>query len=113
VSEPFVGWEQQERERNTGYPEVQDDAVREAQFRAAWTQGWDLHTHACGDLAMQQTVRLYKKLLDEIDQQKPAQRPRWSVVHAYLPMEPGTSVLADMAKYRIVATPSPVFNWQQ
>jgi predicted amidohydrolase YtcJ len=113
VSEPFAGWEEQEGESNHGYPEVADDTVREQQYRAALANGWDLHTHACGDVAMQQTVRIYKKLIDEIHQQRPGADLRWSVIHAYLPIEPKTAVLADMAKYRIVATPSPVFNWQQ
>jgi hypothetical protein len=113
VSEPFARWQELEKQENHGEPEVSDYALRERQFRAAADLGWDLHTHACGDLAMQQTVKLYMKLMDEIHRTRPDADLRWSVIHAYLPMEPTTSVLADMAKYHILAVPNPVFNWQQ
>src|SRR5262249_12320292 len=113
VSEPFARWQELEGTENHGEPEVQDYAGREAQYRAVADMGWDLHTHACGDLAMQETVKLYMKLMDEIRQKRPNADLRWSVIHAYLPMEPKTSVLADMAKYHIIAVPNPVFNWQQ
>ncbi len=113
VSEPFAHWQEFEGKENRGEPEVEYDTARESQYRVVANLGWDLHTHACGDLAMQQTVRLYKKLLDEIREREPQADRRWSVIHAYLPIEPKTSMLADMAKYRIVAVPSPVFNWQQ
>lgn len=113
VSQPFARWQELEGKENQGEPEVDDDVVREAQYRAAADLGWDLHTHSCGDLAMQQTVKLYIKLMNEIHQKRPQADLRWSVIHAYLPMEPTTSVLADMAKYHIIAVPNPVFNWQQ
>jgi predicted amidohydrolase YtcJ len=113
VSEPFAKWEQLEGVKNFGEPEVEDHAKREQQYRVVADLGWDLHTHACGDLAMRQTVTLYAKLMDEIHQRRPNADLRWSVVHAYLPIEPGGSLLADMVKYRIAAVPSPVFNWQQ
>jgi predicted amidohydrolase YtcJ len=58
-------------------------------------------------------VKLYTKIMDEIHRTRPNADLRWSVIHAYLPMEPDTSVLADMAKYHILAVPNPVFNWQQ
>jgi predicted amidohydrolase YtcJ len=54
------------------------------------------------------------KLLDELKAKHPdAPRPRWSVIHAYLPIEPKTRVLEDMARYGIAAATNPVFNWQQ
>lgn len=113
ISEPFARWQDLEHKENFGEPEVPDNAVREAQYRAVADLGWDLHTHAAGDVAMRQTVSLYMKLLDEIHAKRPSADLRWSVIHAYLPIEAKTSVLADMAKYHIVAVPNPVFNWQQ
>lgn len=113
VSEPFANWQELEGTENHGYPFVEDDELREEQFRAALEYGWDLHTHSCGDLAMRQTVSVYMNLMDEIRQERPNADLRWSVIHAYLPMEPGTSVLEDMARYGVIAAPNPVFNWQQ
>ena len=113
VSASFVNWQRLEGKENHGNPTMPDYAFREQQYRAAMDLGWDLHTHATGDLAMQETVKLYMKLMDEIHQKRPAADLRWSVIHAYLPMEPGTSVLAEMAKYHIIAVPNPVFQWQQ
>jgi predicted amidohydrolase YtcJ len=113
LSEPFAQWQEWEGEENFGNPVVADNALREAQYRAALAHGWDLHTHTCGDQAMRQTVDLYMKLMDEIHLDRPEADLRWSVIHAYLPIEPKTSVLADMARYGIIAVPNPVFNWQQ
>ncbi|MGH9347092.1 MAG: amidohydrolase [Vicinamibacterales bacterium] len=113
VSEPFARWKEIEGVENRGEPEVASDAERERQYRAVTDLGWDLHTHSCGDVAMRQTVSLYAKLLDEIRARRPGADVRWSVIHAYLPTEPATAVLAEMARHRIIAVPSPVFNWQQ
>ncbi|MBM3789607.1 MAG: amidohydrolase family protein, partial [Acidobacteria bacterium] len=113
LSEPFADSMELEKEPNLGNPVVEDSAVREAQYRAALEYGWDLHTHACGDQAMRQTVDLYKKLIDEIRSTRPEADLRWSIIHAYLPMEPKTSVLQEMAQYRIIASSNPVFNWQE
>lgn len=113
VSEPFASWQELEHQENFGEPEVDDNAKREQQFRAVAEMGWDLHTHACGDVAMRQTVSLYMKLMDEIHQQRPNADLRWSVIHAYLPIEPKAPILADMVKYHIIAVPNPIFNWQQ
>jgi hypothetical protein len=90
-----------------------DASVREAQFRAAIDNGWDLHTHSCGDAAMRQTMDLYRKLLDELRSKGPGRERRWSIIHAYFPIEPKTRVLDDMARYRVIASVNPVFNWQQ
>jgi predicted amidohydrolase YtcJ len=63
---------------------------------------------------MRQTVTLYMKFLDEFKASHPGQPlPRWSVIHAYMPIEPKTNVLPDMVKYGIIAVTNPVFNWQQ
>ena len=114
MSEPFHMWDEIEGERNLGNPVVASYPEREAQYRAIRSHGWDLHTHSCGDQAMRQTVDLYMKLLDEM-QAESGELPdlRWSVIHAYFPIEPETRVLDDMARYGIVASTNPVFNWQQ
>ena len=114
MSEPFHMWDELEGERNFGNPVVESYPEREAQYRAIRSHGWDLHTHSCGDLSMRQTVDLYAKLLDEMREESGAIPDlRWSVIHAYFPIEPKTRVLDDMARYGIVAATNPVFNWQQ
>lgn len=112
VSEPFEDWEEKEGKPYFGLPIMQDDAIREKQFRAAIERGWDLNTHNTGDRSMRQSVSLYMKLLDEIHAKKPDADLRWSIIHAYMPIEPKTMVLPDMAKYKIIASPNPVFIWQ-
>jgi predicted amidohydrolase YtcJ len=112
VSEPFEDWEEKEGKPYFGLPVMQDDAIREKQFRAAVDRGWDLNTHNTGDRAMRQSVNLYMKLMDEIRARRPDADLRWSIIHAFLPIEPKTMVLPDMAKYKIIAVPNPVFLWQ-
>jgi predicted amidohydrolase YtcJ len=51
-------------------------------------------------------------LIDEIRAGRPDADLRWSIIHAYFPLEPKTRVLDDMARYGIVAATNPVFNWQ-
>ena len=112
LSESFAHWEEQEGEEYFGLPVMPDDAVRERQFRAAVDRGWDLHTHNTGDRAMRQTVDLYMKLIDEIRAERADADLRWSIIHAYMPIEPQTMVLPDMVEYGIIASPNPVFIWQ-
>ena len=113
VSESFDRWREFEGAENTGYPVVRDNEVREAQYRAALAHGWDLHTHAAGDVAMRQAVDLYMKLMDEIRAERPDADLRWSLIHTYLPIEPATRVVDDMARYGIIAASNPVFQWQE
>jgi predicted amidohydrolase YtcJ len=114
LSESFSQWEEFEGEPNLGIPVQSDNEIREAQFRvAALEYGWDLHTHTCGDVAMRQTVDLYKELMDEIRSMRPEADLRWSLIHAYLPIEAETRVLEEMAEYGIIASVNPVFNWQE
>ncbi len=114
LSESFNRWEEFEGEPNLGIPVQADNDAREAQFRvAALEYGWDLHTHTCGDMAMRQTVDLYMELMDEIHAERPEADLRWSLIHAYLPLEAETRVLEDMAEYGIIASVNPVFNWQE
>jgi len=113
VSESFDRWEEFEGELNFGNPVVRDDDLREAQYRAALESGWDLHTHAAGDVAMRQAVDLYAGLMDEIREEDPDADLRWSLIHAYLPLEPETRVVEDMAARGIIASLNPVFQWQE
>jgi predicted amidohydrolase YtcJ len=112
LSEPFEDWEEKEGKPYFGLPVMQDDKVRENQFRAALARGWDLQTHNTGDRSMRQTVDLYMKLMDEIRATRPDADLRWSIIHAYMPIEPKTNVAPDMGKYKIIASPNPVFIWQ-
>jgi predicted amidohydrolase YtcJ len=45
--------------------------------------------------------------LDEIKKENPDADARWSVIHCYLPDEPKTSVLQEMADYGIIAAINP------
>jgi predicted amidohydrolase YtcJ len=82
-------------------------AYRLAQFQVLADHGWEIHTHACGDVAIRQTMDVYKILMDEIKQEYPDADPRWSIIHAYLPDEPGTSVIEEMARYGVIAAINP------
>lgn len=113
LSEPFARSMELEGKPNLGNPVVEDNGLREAQYRAALAYGWELHTHACGDQAMRQTMDQYARLIDEIHATRPKADLRWSIIHAYLPLEEKTRVLADMARYGVIACVNPVFNWQE
>ncbi len=112
VSEPFEDWENIEGAPNHGYRWVEDD-VREAQLRPTVERGWEPHVHSTGDLGMKQTVDVFAKLMDSIRAEDPDADLRWSVVHAYLPMEEETDLLAKMAEYGIVAAVNPSFIYHQ
>jgi len=92
---------------------VTDHDHRAAQYRAATERGWQLHTHAAGDVAMRQAVDLYRTLMAEVRATEPDADLRWSLIHAYFPIEPDTRVLEDMAELGIIAAVNPVFQWQE
>jgi predicted amidohydrolase YtcJ len=50
---------------------------------------------------------VYEVLLDELRQAEPDVDRRWSIIHNYLPDEPGTSVIQEMAQYGVVAAINP------
>jgi predicted amidohydrolase YtcJ len=52
-------------------------------------------------------VDAYKTLMDELRAVDPDADLRWSVIHNYLPDEPGTSVMDEMAEYGIIAAINP------
>jgi predicted amidohydrolase YtcJ len=113
VSESFDRWREFEGEPNHGYPVITDNAVRRAQYGAALDRGWQLHTHAAGDRAMRQAVDLYRELMAGVRRTSPDADLRWSLIHAYFPIEPATRVLEDMAALGIIAAANPVFQWQE
>lgn len=83
------------------------DDRRMAQFQVLADYGWEIHTHACGDAAIRQTMDVYKTLMTRIRATRPDADLRWSIIHDYLPDEPGTSVIADMARYKVIAAINP------
>ena len=91
------------------YGAFQDPVVdyRLEQFRVLSDYGWEIHTHACGDAAIRQTMDVYQILMDEIRKENPEADLRWSIIHAYLPDEPGTSVIQEMADYGVIAAINP------
>lgn len=84
-----------------------DFEYRLRQFRVLSDFGWEIHTHACGDNAIRQTTDVYKILMDTIKKDNPDADLRWSIIHCYLPDEPSTSVVKDMAEYGIIAAINP------
>jgi predicted amidohydrolase YtcJ len=93
--------------KNFGAFRDPDFEYRLKQFRPLADYGWEIHTHACGDAAIRQTVDAYKILMDEIRTQNRDADLRWSVIHCYLPDEPETSVIREMASYGIIAAINP------
>jgi predicted amidohydrolase YtcJ len=112
VAQPFEHWEDLEGSPNHGYHWVEAD-VREAQMRKTVDRGWEPHVHATGDLGMKQTVDVFAKLMDSIRAVDPDRDMRWSVIHAYLPMEEDTPLLATMAEKGIIALLNPSFIYHQ
>ena len=90
-----------------------DDAHRLRQFEALMERGWELHTHATGDAAIRQTVDAYKILMDRIRADDPDRDVRWSLIHNYMPDEPATSVIDEMAEYGIIAAINPANLWYE
>jgi predicted amidohydrolase YtcJ len=108
LSEPFVPIPQDPLgEENFGTFRDPDFDYRLAQFEPLAEYGWEIHTHACGDAAIRQTMDVYKILMDRILAKNPDADLRWSIIHCYLPDEPKTSVMADMAKYGVIAAINP------
>lgn len=108
VSEPFLPIpEDPLGARNRGAFRDPDIEVRRRQFEALAERGWEIHTHATGDAAIRQTLDVYMPLMDRLRADDPGADLRWSVIHAYMPDEPGTSVIADMAAYGVIAAINP------
>lgn len=98
---------------NSGVLRDPDTEYRFKQFEPLAEHGWEIHTHACGDVAIRQTMDVYRRLLDRIKAKNPAADPRWSIIHNYLPNEPGTSVIKEMADYGVIAAIQPAFLYYQ
>ena len=78
-----------------------------AQYEALADFGWEIHTHAIGDVAIRRVVDLYKIVLDRLRDLRPDDEQRWSIIHLYQPNERENSVVADMADYGIIAEINP------
>ena len=108
VSEPFLAIpEDPLGANNYGALRDPDDGLRLRQFEVLAARGWEIHTHATGDAAIRQTMDAYVTLLDRLRADDPEADPRWSVIHNYMPDEPGTSVIDEMAEYGVVAAINP------
>ena len=94
-------------DRNRGAFRDADSAYRLRQFQPLADYGWEIHTHACGDAAIKQSMDVYKILMDDIHKTRPEADLRWSIIHCYLPDEPATSVIDDMARYHVIAAINP------
>jgi predicted amidohydrolase YtcJ len=110
VSKPMHNWQMIDGTPTFGVPVQPDNALREAQYRAAADRGWNLHTHATGDQAMRQVVDLYSRIIH--DKGGPKADLRYTIEHGYLPMEPGTRVIDDMARNGIIESVQPNWNYQ-
>ncbi|NIP57287.1 MAG: amidohydrolase family protein, partial [Gemmatimonadetes bacterium] len=78
-----------------------------AQYRALADYGWEIHTHAIGDRAIDRVVDLYRVLLDSLRAGEPDRERRWSIIHLYQPDEPDRSVVEEMSELGIVAAINP------
>jgi predicted amidohydrolase YtcJ len=94
-------------DRNVGAFRDPDFSYRLRQFKALADDGWEIHTHACGDAAIRQTMDVYTSLMDDIRKTRPDADLRWSIIHCYLPAEPKTSVIDEMARYGVIAAVNP------
>jgi predicted amidohydrolase YtcJ len=77
------------------------------QYEALADFGWEIHTHAIGDRAINRVVDVYKELLDRLRERRPDDEQRWSIIHLYQPDEPDNSVVEEMADYGIIAAINP------
>ena len=112
VSVPFLRIPEDPLEdENFGSYRDPDNTLRLRQFQELASRGWEIHTHATGDAAIRQTMDVYKTLLDPIREQDPDADLRWSIIHNYMPDEPATSVMQEMADYGIIAAINPANLW--
>ena len=108
VSVPFLTIPQDPLgDENFGTYRDPDTDYRLRQFEPIAEYGWEIHTHACGDGAIRQTMDVYKILMDRILADNPDADFRWSIIHCYLPDEPATSVIDEMARYNVIAAINP------
>lgn len=108
VSVPYVSIpEDPLGDENFGSFRDPDTDYRLRQFEPLAEYGWEIHTHACGDAAIRQTMDVYAALMDRILAEDPTADLRWSIIHCYLPDEPGTTVIDEMARYHIIAAINP------
>jgi predicted amidohydrolase YtcJ len=108
LSEPFIPIpEDPLGDENFGTFRDPELDYRRRQFETIAEYGWEIHTHACGDAAIRQTMDVYKILMDRIRAEEPGADFRWSIIHCYLPDEPKTSVIREMEEYGVIAAINP------
>ncbi|MCL1808822.1 MAG: amidohydrolase family protein [Clostridiales bacterium] len=127
MSEPFENWETIEGTPNYGSPGITDFDELYTLCRIVAEAGRSNHIHYCGDAGSRLTVDVYKKLYDEIANGEIAPynnrelkldqngKPdlRWSLIHAYSPLEPKTYILDEVAEYGFTVAGQPIFNYQE
>jgi hypothetical protein len=127
VSEPFENWEEIEGEPNYGNPAIPEFDKLYEMCRIAAEHGWSNHIHYIGDQGSRLVIDVYKKLYDEMKagefspyDGRVAALPegeeldiRWSLIHAYSPMEPETYFLDDAADLGVIIAGQPIFNYQE
>jgi len=123
VSEPFNPeiW----GEKYYGSPGISDFYEMYEKFRIAAEHGWSNHVHLIGDRAARMGVDVFRKLYHEIQagefepwkgrvealEEGEEIDLRWSIIHAYNPMEERTYFLDDVAELGIIIASQPIFNW--
>ena len=80
-------------------------------YKLVTDHGWELHTHCTGDRGLAQTTRLYEKVMGEVKKKRPDADLRYSTIHTFLPIEPKTMVINDLARLGIVAMVNSVFYY--
>ena len=89
----------------------QPDEIRLEQMRIVANHGWELHTHFTGDRGGAQTLRMYEKVMSEVRSKNPKADLRYSTIHTFLPLEPKTMVVDDLARLGVVAMVNSVFYY--
>ena len=126
VSEPYEDWEEIEGEPWYGNPHITCFDELYDLFRITAEHGWSNHVHLIGDQAVRLGVDVFEKLYGEMKagefspyDGRVAALPegeeldiRWSIIHAYNPMEEETYFLDDVADLGIIIAGQPIFNWQ-
>jgi len=127
VSEPFENWEEIEGVPNYGNPGISSFDELYEMCRIAAEKGWSNHIHYCGDAGGRLAIDVYKRLYEEMRagafspyDGRVAALPegkeldiRWSLIHAYSPMEPETYFLHDAADLGVIIAGQPIFNFQE
>lgn len=127
MSHPFEDWEDIEGVPNYGNPGISDFDELYEMCRIAAENGWSNHIHYCGDAGGRLAMDVYKKLYAEMKagafspyDGRVAALPegeeldiRWSIIHAYSPLEPDTRFIDDAADLGVVIAGQPIFSYSE